>query len=51
MRIRTSTTLTASGKARVKTTVKAAPMLPALRASATFSMVPKRKRRRTKKKR
>ncbi len=49
MRIRTSTTLTPSGKARIKTTVKAAPMLPALRASATFSALPKkRKRRRTK---
>jgi hypothetical protein len=52
MRIRTNTALTPSGKVRVKTTVKAAPMLPALRSSATFSVVPTpRKRRRTKRRR
>ncbi len=51
MRIRTNTALTSSGKVRVKTTVKAAPMLPALRTSATFSAVPPPKKRRRRKKR
>ena len=53
MRIRTNTTLTPAGKVRIKTTTRAAPMLPALRTSATFSVVPTRKKRsrRTKKKR
>ena len=52
MRIRTNTTLTPAGKVRVKTTARAAPMLPALRTSTSFSLAstPK-KRRRTKKKR
>ncbi len=51
MRIRTNTTFTPSGKVRVKSTVKAAPMLPALRTSNTFSVLPtrKKKRRRAKK--
>ncbi len=52
MRIRTNTTLAPSGKVRVRTTVKAAPILPALRASATYSAgplaVPTRKKRRRK---
>jgi hypothetical protein len=52
MRIRTNTTFTPSGKVKVKTTVKPAPMLPALRSSSTFSLVPTTtKRRRTRKKR
>jgi hypothetical protein len=55
MRIRTSTTLTPAGKIRVRTTTRVAPMLPAIRTSSTFSLVPTvptpRKRRRTKKKR
>ena len=52
MRIRTSTTLTPAGKVKIKTVTRAAPMLPALRTSATFSVVPTRKkRRRAKKKR
>ncbi|MDQ3891280.1 MAG: hypothetical protein M3274_00035 [Actinomycetota bacterium] len=51
MRIRTNTTFTPSGKVRVKTTVKAAPMLPALRTSAAFSALPTRKKRRRMKKR
>jgi len=46
MRIKTNTTLTPTGKVRVKTTTRAAPMLPALRTSSTFSVVPTRKRRR-----
>jgi hypothetical protein len=55
MRIRTNTTLTPRGKVRVRTTTKVAPMIPALRTSSTFSLIPTattgRKRRRTKKKR
>ena len=51
MRIRTNTTITPLGKVKVRATVKAAPMLPALRSSATFSAVPASKRRRTKKRR
>jgi hypothetical protein len=55
MRIRTNTALTPSGKLRVKTTVRAAPMLPALRSSGAYSVLPsafpKRKRRRRAKKR
>jgi hypothetical protein len=51
MRIRTNTTFTPSGKVRVKTTVRAAPMLPALRSSATLSALPTRKKRRRMKKR
>lgn len=49
MRIRTNTSFTPSGKVRVKTTVKAAPMLPAVRTSSTFSMVPTTTKRRRKK--
>jgi hypothetical protein len=49
MRIRTNTTLTPSGKVRVKTTVRAAPMLPALRTSSTFSVLPTTTKRRRKK--
>jgi hypothetical protein len=51
MRIRTNATLTPAGKVRIKTTTRIAPMLPALRTSATFSVVPapKKKRRRKKK--
>lgn len=49
MRIRTNTTFTPSGKVRVKTTVKAAPMLPALRTSSTFSALPTTTKRRRKK--
>jgi hypothetical protein len=53
MPIRTITMLEL-GKVKIKTTAWA-PMLPALRATATFSLVPPvstgRKRRRTKKKR
>lgn len=49
MRIRTNTTFTPSGKVRVKTTVKAAPMVPALRTSSTFSLVPTPQKRRRKK--
>jgi len=49
IRIRTNTSFTPSGKVRVKTTVRAAPMLPALRTSSTFSMVPTTKKRRRKK--
>ncbi len=51
MRIKTNTTLTPAGKVRVKTTTRVAPMLPALRTSSSFSLVPTKKRRRTKKKR
>ena len=55
MRIRTNTTLTPTGKAKVRTTTRFAPMMPALRTSSTFSLAPVgasgRKRRRTKKKR
>ena len=52
MRIRTNTTLTPTGKVKVRTTTKVAPMLPALRTSSTFSLIPPgKKRRRTKKKR
>ncbi len=56
MRIRTKTTITSAGKVRIKTAVKAAPMLPTLRASATYAVIPsavpaRRKRRRRKKKR
>jgi hypothetical protein len=52
MRIRTNTTLTPTGKVKVKTTTKVAPMLPALRTSASFSLSPTRKKRsRTRKKR
>jgi hypothetical protein len=40
VRIRTNTTITPAGKVRVKTTVKAAPMLPTLKASTTYSIVP-----------
>ncbi len=53
MPIRTTTTLKL-GKVRTKTTAWA-PMLPTLRTSSTFSLVPpvltRKKRRRTKKKR
>jgi len=56
MRVRTNTTITPAGKVRVKTTVKPAPMLPALKASTTYSVVPsapstRKKKRPTKKKR
>ena len=55
MRIRTNTTLTPAGKIKVRTTTRVAPMLPTIRTSSTFSLVPAapahRKRRRTKKKR
>jgi hypothetical protein len=56
MRIRTNTTLTPAGKIKVRTTTRLAPMLPALRTSSTFSLVPaapthRKKRGRTKKKR
>lgn len=51
MRIRTNTSFTPSGKVRVKTTVKAAPMLPAVRTSSTFSMVPTTTTKRRRKKR
>ena len=55
MRIRTNTTLTPAGKVKVRTTTRVAPMLPAIRTSSTFSLVPtvptRRKRSRTKKKR
>jgi hypothetical protein len=56
MRIRTNTTITPGGKVRVKTTVKPAPMLPAIKASTTYSVVPpapatRKKKRRTKNKR
>ncbi len=53
MRIRTNTTLTPVGKVGIKTTTRVAPMLPALRTSSTFSVVPtpKKKGRRKKKKR
>lgn len=55
MRIRTNTTLTPTGKVKVRTTTRIAPMLPPLRTSSTFSLVPSvptgRKKRRTKKKR
>lgn len=55
MRIRANTTITPAGKVRVKTTVKPAPMLPALKASTTYSIVPAatpaRKKKRQKKKR
>jgi hypothetical protein len=56
MHIRTKTTITPAGKVWIKATVKAAPMLPALRASATYAAIPsaiptRRKRRRMKKKR
>jgi hypothetical protein len=40
MHIRTSTTLVPAGKVRAKTTTRVAPMLPALRISSTFSVVP-----------
>jgi hypothetical protein len=40
MRIRTTTTITPAGKVRVKTTFKPAPMLPALKASTTYPVVP-----------
>ncbi len=52
MRIRTNTKLTPAGKVRVATTTRVAPMLPALRTAATFSVVstPKKKRRRMRKK-
>jgi hypothetical protein len=49
IRIRTSTSLTPSGKVKVKTTVRAAPMLPALRTSSTFPVLPTTKKRRRKK--
>lgn len=51
MRIKTNTTLTPAGKVRIRTTTRVAPMLPALRTSSSFSLVPTNKRRRTKKKR
>jgi hypothetical protein len=56
MHIRTKTTITPAGKVRIKAAVKVAPMLPTLRASATYAAIPsaaptRRKRRRTKKKR
>ena len=55
MRIRTNTTLTPAGKIKVRTTTRVAPMLPAIRTSSTFSLVPEApthsKRRRKKKKR
>lgn len=51
MRIRTNTTLTPAGKVKVKTTTRVAPMLPALRTSSTFSVLPTTKKRRRKKKR
>ena len=49
MRIRTNTTLTPAGRIRVKTTARAAPMMPAVRTSTSFSLVPTKKRRRKKK--
>lgn len=49
MRIRTNTSLTPSGKVKVKTTVRAAPMLPPLRTSSAFSVLPTTKKRRRKK--
>ncbi len=56
MRIRTKTTITSAGKVRIKAAVKAAPMLPTLRASATYAVIPsaapaRRKRRQREKKR
>ncbi|CAA9454109.1 MAG: hypothetical protein AVDCRST_MAG14-1332 [uncultured Rubrobacteraceae bacterium] len=51
MRIKTSTTITPSGKVKVRTTTKAAPMLPAMRTSSTFSLVPGAPKRRRRKKR
>jgi hypothetical protein len=52
MRIRTNTTLTPTGKFKVRTTTRIAPMFPALQTSSTFSLAPmapsSRKRRRTK---
>ncbi len=51
MRIKTSTTITPSGKVKVRTTTKAAPMLPALRTSSNFSLVPGAPIRRRRKRR
>lgn len=51
MRIKTSTTLTPSGKVRVRTTTKVAPMLPALKTSSTFSVIPGTPKKRRRKRR
>jgi hypothetical protein len=55
MGVRTKTAITPAGKVKIKAAVKAAPMLPTLRASATYATIPSatpthRKRRRKKKK-
>ena len=53
MRISTNTTLTPTGKVKVQTTTRISPMLPPIRTSSTFSLIPPapaRKKNRLKKK-
>jgi hypothetical protein len=56
MPTQTKTTITPAGKVKIKAAIRAAPMLPTLRTSATYATIPsvtptRKKRRRAKKKR